>query len=126
VILVEDDGGLRTALERMLRASGFDALAYGSAEEGLADRGMDSADCLVVDLNLPKMSGLELIDRLRERGVTAPAVVITAHEQASVRREVQLRGIDHFLAKPFPGGALVRLIDSLVASAGVESRRCAG
>jgi FixJ family two-component response regulator len=114
IVLVEDDAGLRTALERVLSASGFDAQAYGSAEAVLADGYFASADCLVVDLNLPAMSGLDLVDRLRSRGVDAPAVVITAHDEARIRDEVQRHGIEHFLAKPFLGSALVRLIDSIV------------
>jgi FixJ family two-component response regulator len=116
VILVEDDAALRAALERLLRASGFEAQAYDSAEAALALQG-DWADCLVVvDLNLPKTSGLDLIDRLRGRGLTAPAVVITAHDELSVRREVRRRGIEHFLAKPFPGRALVLLLDDVIAA----------
>jgi FixJ family two-component response regulator len=115
IVLVEDDAGLRTALERVLSASGFDAQAYGSAEAVLGDGFFAGADCLVVDLNLPAMSGLDLVDRLRSRGVDAPAVVITAHDEARIRDEVQRHGIEHFLAKPFLGSALVRLIDSIVA-----------
>ena len=116
VILVEDDTGLRIALERVLCASGFEAQAYASAEAALADDNENWADCLVVDLNLPKMSGLELVQRLRECGFTAPVVVITAHDGPGVRAEVQRRGIEHFLAKPFLGSTLVRLLDNVIAS----------
>jgi FixJ family two-component response regulator len=115
IVLVEDDAGLRTALERVLSASGFDAQAFGSAEAALADGHFANADCLVVDLNLPAMSGLDLVDRLRSRGVATPAVVITAHDEARIRDEVQRHGIEHFLAKPFLGSALVRLVDAIVA-----------
>lgn len=115
IVLVEDDAGLRTALERVLSASGFDAHAYGSAEAMLADGLFVGADCLVVDLNLPAMSGLDLVGRLRSRGVDAPAVVITAHDEARIRDEVKRHGIEHFLAKPFLGSALIRLVDTIVA-----------
>jgi len=81
VILVEDDDGLRGALARVLRASGFEAQAYASGEAALADHDRDWADCLVVDLNLPAMSGLDLVDHLRLRGVTAPVVMITANDR---------------------------------------------
>lgn len=117
VILVEDDSSLRAALERVLRASGFDARAYASAEAALAANGLDWADCLVVDLNLPAMSGLDLIERLRQRGVKAPAVAITAQDEPRVRDEVRRRGVQHFLAKPFLGSALIRLVDTAVAGA---------
>jgi FixJ family two-component response regulator len=115
VILVEDDAGLRGALERVLRASGFEAQSYASAEAALADHRLESADCLVVDLNLPAMSGLDLVDRVRRHGVTVPTVLITAHDEPRVRDEVTRRGIQHFLAKPFLGSALVRLLDSVIA-----------
>lgn len=115
VILVEDDDGLRGALERVLRASGFEAQAYASGEAALADHGSDWADCLVVDLNLPAMSGLDLVDHIRQRGVTAPVVMITANDEPHVRDQVQRRGVEHFLAKPFPGSALVRLLDGAIA-----------
>jgi FixJ family two-component response regulator len=115
VILVEDDAGLRGALERVLRASGFEAQSYASAEAALADRRLAWADCLVVDLNLPAMSGLDLVDRVRQHGVAVPTVLITAHDEPRVRDEVKSRGIEHFRAKPFLGSALVRLLDSVIA-----------
>jgi FixJ family two-component response regulator len=116
IVLVEDDAGLRTALERVLSASGFDTSAHRSAEAALGDGLVARADCLVVDLSLPAMSGLDLVDCLRSRGVTAPAIVITAHDEARIRDEVRRRGIEHVLAKPFLGGALVRLVDIVVES----------
>lgn len=114
VILVEDDAGLRSAVERVLRAAGFEAQSYASAEAALADHRLQWADCLVVDLNLPAMSGLDLVDRVRQHGVTVPTVLITAHDEPRVRDEIKRRGIQHFLAKPFLGSALVRLLDSVI------------
>lgn len=111
IVLVEDDAGLRAALQRVLRAWGFATRSYDSAEAALAGAALDWPDCLVVDLGLPVMSGLDLIDRLRERGVTAPAVVISALDEARVRQEIERRGIVHFLAKPFLGSDLVRKVD---------------
>lgn len=118
VILVEDDEGLRGALERVLRAAGFEAQSYASAEAALAARRLEWADCLVVDLNLPAMSGLDLVDRVRQHGVTVPAVLITAHDEPRVRDEVKRRGIQHFLVKPFLGSALVRLLDGVIIGSG--------
>jgi FixJ family two-component response regulator len=115
VVLVEDDDGLRAALKRLLRAWGFEARAYADAEAALADPDLDWPECLVVDLNLPAMSGLELVDRLRQRGVLAPAVVISAQDQARVRDELRCRGIEHFLPKPFLGSELVRTVDAALA-----------
>lgn len=112
--LVEDDEGLRAALKRLLQAWGFATSAYDSAEAALADPAFDRPDCLVVDLNLPAMSGLDLIDCLRERGVVAPAVVISAQDEAKLGLETRRRGIERFLAKPFLGSALVREVDAVL------------
>lgn len=114
IVLVEDDEGLRTALKRLLRAWGFETKAYASAEAALSDADLDWPDCLVVDLNLPAMSGLDLVDRLRQRGITAPVVVISAREDAQARDEIRRRGIEHFLPKPFLGSALVRTVDAVL------------
>jgi len=121
VILVEDDAGLRGALERVLRAAGFEAQSYTSAEAALADHRLEWADCLVVDLNLPAMSGLDLVDRVRQHGVSVPTVLITAHDEPHVRDEVRRHGIQHFLAKPFLGSALLRLLDNVIAGTGKDA-----
>jgi len=115
IVLVEDDAGLRAALVRLLSASGFETRAYGSAEAALGDGFVAGADCLVIDLNLPEVSGLDLVERLQGRGIIAPAIVITAHDEARIRHEVRQRGIEYFLVKPFLGSALVRLVDTAIA-----------
>lgn len=117
VILVEDDAGLRAALERVLRTAGFEARAYADAEAALDDHSVDWADCLVIDVGLPALSGFDLLERLRARGVTAPAVVISAQDEERQRREAQRRGAAHFLAKPFLGSALLRLLDGVIGNA---------
>ena len=122
VILVEDDDGLRVALGRVLRASGFATRAYGSAEALLQDVPAHAADCLVVDLELPAMSGLDLVARLRQEGVQTPAVAISARDEASVREAVRRRGIERFLGKPFLGSLLVGTVNELLA--GHQPRPC--
>lgn len=116
VILVEDDEGLRVALLRLLRASGFSACGYASAEALLDDARAAPADCLVVDVHLPAMSGLELVTRLRRRGLRVPAVAISAHDEAGVREAVRSGGVERFLGKPFPGRALVSAVNELIAA----------
>jgi FixJ family two-component response regulator len=114
VILVEDDEGLRVALLRVLRACGFEASAYESAEAMLDDAQAEPADCLVVDVHLPGMSGLDLVDRLRGCGQKWPAVAISAHDEAGVHEAVRRRGIERFLGKPFLGSTLVRTVNELM------------
>jgi len=124
VLLVEDDEGLRAALVRVLSARRFETKAFASAEAALADRDLDWPNCLVVDLNLPALSGLDLVERLRQRGVTAPAVAISANDEARVRDEVRRRGVEHFLAKPFLGSALIALLEQIVGRQQPAGDRC--
>jgi FixJ family two-component response regulator len=114
VVVVEDDDSLRVALVRLLRARGFETRAYATGEAALVDCDLEGYDCLLVDLNLPAMSGLELVDRLRDRGVTAAVVAMTARDEPSLRDDAKRRGAEHFLAKPFLGRELVALLDSIV------------
>ena len=116
VILVEDDEGLRVALLRLLRAFGFRAYGYASAEALLDDPRAARADCLVVDVHLPAMSGLELVTRLRRRSLQMPAVAISAHDEAGMREAVRSGGVERFLGKPFPGRALVSAVNELIAA----------
>jgi FixJ family two-component response regulator len=116
VILVEDDTGLRSALERLLRASGFDAKSFGSAEDALLVFDEGPVDCLVVDVNLPAMSGLDLIDRLRERRQAVPAIVISAQDDPRIRSAAHERGVSQFLAKPFLGSALIHALEHVCVS----------
>jgi FixJ family two-component response regulator len=116
VILVEDDEGLRVALLRLLRAFGFSAYGYASAEALLDDPRAAWADCLVVDVHLPAMSGLELVTRLRRRGLQVPAVAISAHDEAGMREAARSGGVERFLGKPFPGRALVSAVNDLIAA----------
>jgi FixJ family two-component response regulator len=115
VLLVEDDEGLRVALLRLLRASGFIACGYGSAEALLDDPRAARADCLVVDIHLPAMSGLELVTRLRRRGLQVPAVAISAHDEAGAREAAHRQGVARFLGKPFLGKTLVGTVGELIA-----------
>ena len=115
VILVEDDEGLRVALLRLLRACGFDACGYASAEALLDDPRAARADCLVVDVHLPAISGLELVARLRRRGLQVPAVAISAHDEAGVREAARGHGVERFLGKPFLGKTLVGTVKELIA-----------
>ncbi len=112
VVVVEDDDSLRIALDRLLHACGFEARAYPSAEAALADTRLGQPDCLVVDVCLPGISGLELVDQLRRKGVGAVVIAMSAQEEGRIRDEVTRRGIERFLPKPFLGSVLVRTIDT--------------
>ncbi|HEY6642019.1 response regulator [Povalibacter sp.] len=115
IVLVEDDIGLNQALSRLLLAAGFQVTSFDSAASTLASNASQQADCLVIDVHLPDMTGYELKRRLDESGDVRPTIIITAHDDATSRRQAQNAGAAAFLAKPFAGRTLVdevtRLID---------------
>lgn len=106
IAIVEDDFGMREALTRMLKAAGFDARGYASAEDYL-EAESPRARCLVADVHLPGASGIDLQRRLAEDGEACPVVFITAHDSAQLRREAEDLGAIAFLAKPFEGRLLL-------------------
>ena len=112
ILVVEDDEGLRRAIERFLGAAGYATVAFGSAEALLAGGTVENAVCVVSDIKLPEMSGLELLDKMRAQGGWPPAVMVTAHDSQEMRDEAQRHGAVGYLAKPFQGGALLAAIDS--------------
>jgi FixJ family two-component response regulator len=115
VAVIEDDADERTALGRVLRASGFDVKSYASAEDFLASGTMEAL-CLLLDLQLEGMSGLELLRDLRMEGSTLPVIVITASDDTDSRREAEQLGCFAYLRKPFQGRALVALLRTLAST----------
>lgn len=113
VIVVEDDESMREATERLLGAAGFATTGYRSVEELLAVSGFEDALCIVSDIKLPGMSGLELLSELRRRGVDTPVIVITAHDGPDVQKEAERRGAAAYLAKPFLGSAMLAAIGNV-------------
>jgi FixJ family two-component response regulator len=114
IVVVEDDASMGQALERILRAGGFGAVVFNSAEAALAAGTALPADCLVLDIHLPGMSGIDLYRRLAPRGDEVPAVFITAHDEPAVREAAERMG--SYLAKPFSGRALLEAITHALAS----------
>ena len=100
VAIVEDDDPLRNALESILKASGFSVNKFPSAEAFLESLGCHRTNCLILDVRLPGMSGIELQRRLLEMNVVVPIVFVTAHADASVRDLVINAGAAGFLTKP--------------------------
>ena len=116
VLVVDDDDGMREAIESLLDAAGFDTASYASAEALLAGGALDDALCIISDLKLPAMSGLELLTELRARGGLLPVIVITAHDAPGVRDEAERKGAAAYLSKPFPGSALLAAIEGVTSS----------
>jgi FixJ family two-component response regulator len=108
IVVVEDDAGMKKAIERLLRAAGFQSVSFASAEELLQTEAADDAACLVLDIHLPGISGLEL-GRLLTSRRARPIIFITAQDEARLRYEAERLGCVYF-RKPFEGKALLEAI----------------
>jgi FixJ family two-component response regulator len=113
VVVVEDDNGMREALERVLQAAGYGTEGFASAEALLEEGGRPEADCFVMDIHLPGLSGFELSGRLTKDGYHTPIIFITAHDEAAARDEAKACGAA-YLPKPFAGRRLIELVESAI------------
>ena len=107
VAVVDDDASVRRALTRLLQSADLRVLTYASATEFL-DTGISSApDCMILDIHLGGMSGLELLSRLRKFGQSLPIVIITAHDDAQTREAAAQAGCTAYLRKPLDAKVLL-------------------
>jgi FixJ family two-component response regulator len=109
IVVVEDDAGMSKAIARLLRAAGFHPVSFASAEELLQTKAADDASCLVLDIHLPGLSGLELARLLATSGRAKPVIFITGQDEGPLRDEAQRLGCAYF-RKPFEGKALLAAI----------------
>ena len=107
--IVDDDASVLRALSRLLGGAGFTVRAFSSAEEFLGLEHPESIKCLVLDIQMPGLSGFELQERLAEAQVTIPIIFITAHDDV-LTRERALKGGVAYLPKPFDAHSLLKAI----------------
>jgi FixJ family two-component response regulator len=120
VLVVDDDESMREAIERLLGAAGFEPIAYASAEAALAGGAGSDAVCVVSDLKLPAMSGLELLAELRAQGQHQPLILITAYDAPGLGEDALRRGAAAYLVKPFHGTALLAAVRAAIAPVGAS------
>lgn len=113
VAIVDDDESMREAVRSLLQAAGLRARAFSSAEEFLSSGQQYEIACLIADIRMPGMSGLDLQARLNAEQVKIPIIFITAHGDPRMRMQALRAGAVEFLAKPFDGE---RLLDSVRAA----------
>lgn len=121
VFLVDDDPAIRKALPLALEKRGYRVDAYASAKEFLDHYQPYQAGCLVVDLSMPEMDGLELQDHLRKRAPDLPVIFITGHGNIPQSVQALRAGALDFLEKPFRQEALLARIDEAFASQKIKS-----
>lgn len=108
--VVDDDESVCRSLCRLLRTAGFHPVPFYSAEQFLADRDRPHFECLILDVQLDGISGIELWHRLVAVGDTTPVVFITAHDNAASRREAQVCGCAGYFRKTDPGHTILNAI----------------
>jgi len=108
VAIVDDDASLRRALTRLLHSAGLQVAAFASAEEFLASGGSSAPACLILDIHLTGMSGLELLTRLRAAGDDLPVLLITAHDDQQNRTLAAQLRCRAYLRKPLDPSKLLK------------------
>jgi two-component system response regulator FixJ len=107
LVIVDDDDSVRKALQGLLKAEGLQAHAFASAEDFLNSGLLDKIACLIADIRMPGMSGLELQEKLNAEHRRIPTIFITAHGDAKMRLQAMRTGAVEFLAKPFDDDVLL-------------------
>ena len=116
IAVIDDDDSVRHSLHQLLRAADFDALTFASAEEFLSSGDGKRADCLIVDVNLPGMSGVALVRTLMAAGSTTPVVLITARDDPATLEAIRHTGRVPHLHKPFSDEDLFAAISRALAA----------
>jgi FixJ family two-component response regulator len=116
VAIVDDDDLTRGSLQGLLKAVGLPAQAFASAEEFLNSGQQHQIACLIADIRMPGMSGLELQAKLNAERCRIPIIFITAHGDAKMRTQALRAGAVEFLAKPFDDEALLESVRAALAS----------
>jgi FixJ family two-component response regulator len=114
VYIVDDEAAIRQALARLMRSAGLRAETFASVTEVLDKGRLDEIACIVVDIRLPGVSGLELPQRLARLGYTPPVIVITAYDTDANRQAAHRAGAAAFFRKPVDGDALLDAITWVV------------
>jgi len=114
IAIVDDDESVRSALQGMMKEAGLPARTFESAEEFLSSGQQQETACLIADIRMPGMSGLELQAKLNAEDCKIPTIFITAHGDEKMRLQALRAGAVEFLAKPFDGDVLLETVRAAV------------
>ena len=121
VMIVDDDDSIRKSVRRLMKSYGFAVETFASAEEFLASDRVDKTSCLILDVQMPGMNGLELQKSLIASGRVIPIVFITAYSDDRARAEALKAGAVSYLAKPFDEEGLINCIHTALQHAGGDA-----
>jgi FixJ family two-component response regulator len=114
VAVVDDDPSMLSAADNLLGAHGFTILKFSSTEEFLGSGAAAQADCLLLDIHLSGLSGIELRHKLKSSHPDLPVIFMTALDDEAVRQQAVRAGCVTFLHKPFPAHQLIKAIETAV------------
>jgi FixJ family two-component response regulator len=115
VSIVDDDDAVRAATQTFVRSLGYKAVSFPSAEEFLKSPELETADCLIADIHMPGMSGIDLQRELSHRRPSLPIIFITAFPEDRVREQLIAAGAIGMLSKPYDGETLIGCIEKALA-----------
>jgi FixJ family two-component response regulator len=111
ISIIDDDASVRVATNRLVRSLGYIAHTFASGDEFLRSPQLTITSCVIADIHMPGMSGIELQSRLRAQGHRLPIIFITAFPDEGIRARAMDAGAICFLSKPFDGATLIKYLD---------------
>jgi FixJ family two-component response regulator len=114
IAIVDDDKSVQSALQDLIESEGLSTLCFGSAEEFLDSGVQDEAGCLIADIRMPSISGIELQSRLKADRCRIPIIFITAHGDPKMRAQAICDGAVEFLTKPFDNTVLLETVHAAI------------
>jgi len=116
IAIIDDEEQIRRALLRLLRSAGMNARAYASGQEFLSVWRSEPPACIVLDLQMPGLNGLELMQCLTQLGAQLPTIIITAHDEPEMRTRCLQAGASAYLCKPLDDQVLLNAIEKALQS----------
>ncbi len=122
ISIIDDDGSVRAATHNLVRSLGYGVRTFGSAEEFLRSPHLNDTSCVIADVRMPGMSGIELQAHLLAKGQSFPFIFVTAFSVESDRARALKAGAICFLIKPFDGDDLIKCLDAALERTGAATR----
>lgn len=116
IAVIEDDASVRVAVSSLVRSFGYDARGFESAEDFLASDAVDGTACIITDIQMPGMSGIDLKRHLTANGNAVPVIMITAQAEPDLEPQALASGAACFLRKPFEAEALIACLRSALSN----------
>jgi FixJ family two-component response regulator len=116
ISIIDDDACAREATGQVIRSSGYTVATYASAEDFLSSEHINDTSCLIADVHLPGLSGVELYHRLRADGFVVPTIFVTGHPDETTRTLALAAGAVAFLSKPFGKKVLLDCVKAVALS----------